>query len=43
MDFSSIFMGFDGESVKNMIGTCKSIFRRVFDEGYFCLNYFSSI
>ena len=31
--------GFDGESMKNMIGTGKLIFGRVFDEGYFGPNF----
>ena len=35
MNFGSKFMGFDGESMKNMIGTSELIFGRVFDEGYF--------
>ena len=35
MIFGTKFMGFDGESVSNMIGTCKSIFGRVLAEGYF--------
>ena len=43
MIFGSNFMGFHGESMENMIGTSELIFRRVFDEGYFRPNYFSSI
>ena len=39
MNLGSKFMGFDGESMRNMIGSCKSIFGRVFDEGYFRPNY----
>ena len=35
MNLGSKFMGFDGESMRNMIGTWELIFGRVFDEGYF--------
>ena len=43
MIFEIKFMVFDGESMKNMIGTWELIFSRVFDEGYFGPNRETSI
>ena len=35
MNFGSKFMGFDGESMRNMIGTSELIFGCVLTEGHF--------